>query len=195
MSAQDLLPNGSEDSSDDDVLIQSCLLGSAKAWSSLIRKYANLIFSIPINRGLSREEAADVFQSVCVALLGSLANLRDPRALAAYIIQTTAHTCDRLQHLRQRWVGLDREFTRTMLSHDLPDQLVRRLETEQLLREAVQHQNPECRKLIELLFFNDPPIPYEEAAGRLGLARGSIGATRMRCLEKVRRYLEEKGFR
>ena len=34
----------------------------------------------------------------------------------------------------------------------------------------------------------DPPVPYAEISARLGIPVGSIGPTRRRCLDKLRRY-------
>ena len=50
----------------DTRLVRECRNGNEEAWAALLDKYKNLIFSIPIKRGLPREEAADVFQRVCV---------------------------------------------------------------------------------------------------------------------------------
>jgi RNA polymerase sigma factor (sigma-70 family) len=179
----------------DEALLRHCMLGDERAWSMLARKYAGLIFSIPIRRGLGEEDASDVFQSVCVALLGSMSTIREPRALAAWLIRTTVHTCDKLMIQRQRWTGIEPEYENTASGKPTPDKLVDQLEREQLVREVLAAQSPECQKLIHLLFFSDPPIAYQSAAAKLGLAKGSIGATRMRCLEKLRRSLEEKRFR
>ena len=52
-----------------------------------------------------------------------------------------------------------------------------------------------CRELIDMLFYQNPPLPYEEVARGLGLARGSIGFIRMRCLKQLRGQLKERGFR
>ncbi len=180
----------------DEVLVQQCLLGNEKAWSSLLDKYANLIYSIPIKRGFSQEDAADIFQSVCLTLLRELSKLRQPRALAAWLIQLTAHTCTRWKNRESKYsdAEVDEQSAGAERSR-LPDELFRQLEREQMLREAVNELAVECRQLIDLLFFTNPPVPYEAAAAVLGLAKGSIGATRMRCLEKLRRSLDEKGFR
>jgi len=62
------------------------------------------------------------------------------------------------------------------------------------LREAMAALTPQCRRLVELLFFETPSRPYTEVAGKLGLAVGSIGFTRQKCLERLRRQLEELGF-
>ena len=37
------------------------------------------------------------------------------------------------------------------------------------------------------MLFADPPVPYEEVAERLGVRIGTIGPTRIRCLERLRR--------
>jgi len=63
---------------DDSQLVAECLQGNELAWSSLIDNYKNLIFSIPIKYGFSREDAADVFQSTCMKLLVQLPNIREP---------------------------------------------------------------------------------------------------------------------
>jgi hypothetical protein len=62
-------------------LVRECLAGNEAAWAALIDKYKNLIYSIPIKRGFSPEDAADLFQSVCLDLLSELQRLRDPEAL------------------------------------------------------------------------------------------------------------------
>src|SRR5206468_11000498 len=69
----------------DHELVEGCRRGREQDWNSLIDKYKNLIFSIPIRYGLSREEAADVFQSVCLDLINELPRIRDPKALPKWL--------------------------------------------------------------------------------------------------------------
>ncbi len=63
-----------------------------------------------------------------------------------------------------------------------------------MIREAIEQIPPRCRQMIELLFFEHPPLGYTEVAARLHLAKGSIGFIRGRCLKRLKRILEEKGF-
>jgi DNA-directed RNA polymerase specialized sigma24 family protein len=63
-----------------------------------------------------------------------------------------------------------------------------------MLREAMAALSPQCRRLVELLFFETPPRPYNEVAAELGLAVGSIGFTRQKCMDRLRKYLGELGF-
>jgi DNA-directed RNA polymerase specialized sigma24 family protein len=45
-----------------------------------------------------------------------------------------------------------------------------------------------------MLFFDEPARPYQEIAAELGIAVGSIGFIRQRCLERLRKRLLETGF-
>lgn len=69
------------------------------------------------------------------------------------------------------------------------------IESEQSLREAIAELPPRCTELIRMLFFANPPVPYQEVAQQLGLATGSIGFIRMRCLSRLKERLHQKGFR
>ena len=68
------------------------------------------------------------------------------------------------------------------------DELVR-LEEQATLRRAVDRLADRCRELVLLLFYADEPLSYGEIAERIGMAEGSIGPVRGRCLERLRRLL------
>lgn len=163
----------------------------------MIEKYKNLIFSIPVKFGLSREDAADVFQAVCVDLLVGLPRLREPKALSKWLMQASFHRClrwkkDRLSTLDG---GPDVQQELETTGSELPEEVLYQVQREQSLREAIAALPPRCNRMVEMLFFEDPPRPYQEVAKELKLATGSIGFIRGRCLKKLRRLLEEKGFR
>ena len=180
---------------DDELLVRECLLGSEQAWSDLIDKYKNLIFSIPIKYGFSQEDASEIFQAVLYTVLRELSHLREPRALSAWIIRLTTRKCIRWKGEQQIFVDVEVDAERLAEDAKLPETLVQDLEREQMLRATIAEMPPDCKRLIDLLFFQNPPMRYEDAALALGFAKGSIGATRMRCLEKLRLSLEKKGFR
>jgi len=78
--AKERRANSSLAHSSDERLIGRCLKGDQEAWSALIDKYKNLIYSIPMKLGM-HQDAGDIFQSVCVDLLSELPRLREHRAL------------------------------------------------------------------------------------------------------------------
>ena len=179
----------------DTRLVQECLNGTEAAWSALIDKYKNLIFSIPIKYGFSSDDATDIFQAVCLELLSELPKLRKPKALPKWIMQVTAHKC--FHHKRQL------QRTQTPESDDEPlepstparaEEILRQAEEEQALRQAMSDLPGRCRELIHMLFFEEPARPYQQLAAELGLSTGSIGFIRQRCLERLRKRLNEAGF-
>ena len=52
----------------DEALLEACLNGDQSAWSTLIARYKNLVYSVPVRYRLTPEDAADVFQQVWLAL-------------------------------------------------------------------------------------------------------------------------------
>lgn len=179
----------------DSYLIQQCRRGKESAWSDLIDKYKNLIYSVPIRYGFSQEDAADLFQAVCMDLLAELPRLREPEALPAWLIQVARNKCfHRKQALQRHNVQRIDELDPPAASIGEPDNFVAQVQQEQLLREALTELSPQCRRLVEMLFFESPPRPYQEVAKELKLAQGSIGFTRRNCLEKLKERLESLGY-
>jgi|HubBroStandDraft_4_1064222.scaffolds.fasta_scaffold63372_2 RNA polymerase sigma factor (sigma-70 family) len=182
----------------DEKLIGRCLQGDQEAWSALIDKYKNLIYSIPIKLGM-HQDAGDIFQSVCVDLLSELPRLREHRALPKWLMQTCYHTCLRHQRAASRLVELPEDANGgsqlpTTNADDLPEHLLLQLEQEQVLRDAISRLPEKCERMVRLLFFEFPPQPYENVAEKLGMATGSIGAIRGRCLAHLKKQLEKRGF-
>ena len=180
----------------DERLVRECCKGNQNAWAGLIEKYKNLIFSVPIKFGLSREDAADVFQSVCVELLAGLPKLREPKALPKWLMQTSYHQCLRWKKLRLDLADDNSESASEKLasSAELPEEILLQMQKEQSVRDAIAALPPRCHQMVTMLFFEDPPRPYDEVARQLQLAAGSIGFIRGRCLSKLRKLLAEKGF-
>ncbi|MGB7847661.1 MAG: sigma-70 family RNA polymerase sigma factor [Candidatus Acidiferrum sp.] len=180
----------------DSRLVKACLSGKEEAWSMLIDKYKALIYSIPVKYNLLPQEAADVFQATCLELLVCLPELRDPRALPKWLMQVAHHECYRLKRVNQRLVSRDgEEGLPEPEAPAIAESVVQQTQEEQMIREAMTMLTPQCRRLVEMLFLETPSRPYIEVAAELGLAVGSIGFTRQRCLDRMRRQLEELGFR
>jgi RNA polymerase sigma factor (sigma-70 family) len=178
----------------DDRLIRACLNGDERAWSALIQKYKNLIFSIPLKYGASHEDAADIFQSVCMELFTELPRLRDPGAFRSWLITVTAHQAFHWkQKTRRRGEEALSTEEETLASAASPD-LIEQVEQEQVLREAITRLSARCQTLIRLLFYTQPQMSYKDVAKTLGVATGSIGFIRGRCLTRLLKTLEQAGF-
>lgn len=183
----------------DAELVARCLKGDALAWEALIHRYKRLIFSIPRKYNLTPDEAADVFQSVCLIMLKGLDDVKDHTKLSSWLITTT---------LRECWKLKRRDSVETSPLEDdqghpvdipddslLPDELVEHLERQHLIRLAMQRLPDRCRRLLQMLFYEQGQWSYEQISRELGLPVASIGPTRGRCLHKLKKILHELGFR
>ena len=172
-------------------LVDACLIGQDGAWDVLVDKFEKLVFAIILDRGVPNAEAADVFQTIWFDACKGLHSLRDRNSFKAWLTSLTLNRC-RAWHRSQK-------HGREIELEDAPEpvedpEIVERLMNEQLVREAITALPDRCEEMIRLLFFTFPPKPYKEVAESLGLAVGSIGFIRGRCLEKLRRSLVDLGL-
>jgi RNA polymerase sigma factor (sigma-70 family) len=188
-----------KEASDDD-LLAACVRGEQIAWEALIDRYAALIYSIPLKYGLAQMDAADIFQAVCIALFEKLDTIRAPRGLAAWIITTTSRQsaliARRRQRDRARLAGEGWLSPRGVPDPDLlPEDELLALERQRIVRKAVDQLSSNCRKLIDALFSDSAQQQtYQQLARGLGVPVNSLGPTRGRCLERLRRLLDNAGY-
>ena len=170
-------------------LVTRARTGDQQAWDTLVERYAPLIWSICCRYRLGAD-ADDIGQSVWLRLVGQLGKIRDPAALPGWLATTTRREClHRLGAARGPLAG-----GHVVDAEAVPDEQMRLAEEEVLaaerhavLREAFRDLAPCDQRLIALLI-EDPPVPYAEISARLRIPIGSIGPTRRRCLDKLRRH-------
>jgi RNA polymerase sigma factor (sigma-70 family) len=163
--------------------------GDQRAWDALVERYAPLVWSICRQYRLG-EDAGDVAQTVWLALVSQLGAIRDPAALAGWLSTTTRRECLRAARAARRLPPAGQVLDVA----DLPDERARMAEDDLLaaerhdaLRQAFADLPTASRELVTLLL-EDPPLPYAQISARLGIPVGSIGPSRARCLEKLRRH-------
>lgn len=181
--------------SEDDLLVQGCLQGNQQAWEALIDKYKRLIYSVPLRYGATTEDAADVFQSVCIEVFNSLSQLKNVGSLRSWLITVAIRQSYRWKKKQSNHVELDAMEPEVAEEIAAVPEVMAQVEQEQIVRDVVSKLSPRNAELVRLLFFEQPPLPYTEVARRLGLATGSIGFIRGRCLERLRKLLRESGFK
>jgi RNA polymerase sigma factor (sigma-70 family) len=164
--------------------------GDKQAWDALVERYAPLIWSICRSHRLVGAAADDAGQNVWLQLVEHLGTVRDPAALPGWLATTARRECCRV--LRAAHGPHAAGYVPD--AEDIPDERTETAEQEVLaaerhaaLREAFLHLPPCDQQLIALLT-QDPPVTYAEISARLGIPVGSIGPTRGRCLDRLRRY-------
>lgn len=184
-----------EQSDDDAALVARCRSGDGSAWEVLVRRYQRLVFTVARRAGMDEHAAADVFQTVFARLIESLPRLKEPGRLQAWLV-TTAKREALLQVGRgRRTVSLTPVGDEGESSWDVPDEsllpedALSELQELDRVRAGLDHLDERCRTLLRMLFGNDEPPSYHEIARAMGVGIGSIGPTRARCLDKLRRLV------
>jgi RNA polymerase sigma factor (sigma-70 family) len=168
----------------DRELIDSCLRGEQRAWTDLIARYERLIYSVARKLCSQPEDCADVFQRVCLDLYQSLKQLRNDQTLPAWLITVTRRRSYAFLKGKREDISIE-----DYVAEANPQ--VNAVEGEFLLERAVAELPERCEDLIRLLYFDSDEPTYAEVSERLGIPVASIGPTRARCLEKLRRLLEQ----
>ena len=164
--------------------------GDRQAWDQLVDRYTPLVWSICRRHWLEAADAQDAAQTVWLTLVDHLNSLRDPAALPGWLATTTRRECGRILRAARR----PGNAAYALAAETIPDEHARPAEQDLLaaerhaaLREAFGQLPPRCQQLLALLTA-DPPVSYAEISARLGIPAGSIGPTRRRCLDKLRRH-------
>ena len=170
------------------VLIAKARDGNASAWEQIVNRYARLVVHIANSFFLEREEVRDVAQIVWLRLVEQLATLRDPDALASWLGTTTRNECIRRERLRRR-PPIERKLI-DLTTAPLPEDVAIEKLDRELVRHAFARLDDRCRQLLSVLFA-DVDGGYAAISATLGMPVGSIGPTRARCLEHLKRMLAE----
>ncbi len=182
---------------EDAALVARCRQGEAAAWSALVQRHQRLVYAIVMRMGLDAHSAADVFQTVFSRLVQHLPRIADPERLQGWIAVTAKR--EALLQLRRgrRTVSMSRdsdddEGNDWDFADDspLPGDALDELQQLDRLRHALDRLDERSRTLLLLLFrADDDKIAYDEVARQMGMSIGSIGPTRARCLEKLRKLM------
>ncbi len=171
-------------------LVAAAIEGDQSAWNSLVDRYLPLVQSVIGRYRLSDADGADVSQTVWLRLVQNLGTVRNPAALPGWIATTTRNECLRVVVGRKRLTTYDPQVGPPPghVAEEVPEpgEDLERVERHEALLAAFADLPDRDRELL-LLLISDPPIKYAEISERLGISIGSIGPTRGRVLERLRR--------
>ncbi len=177
----------------DSELWQAVLEGNSRAWETLVRRYQALVYAVATRVGLSQVDAADCFQQTWLMLFNNRKKLTDPSRLSAWLVTTAKREAIRLKFKLGADPGEVDEYD-LVDQNPLPDEELLGLERQSHIETAINQLDGRCRKLVEAFFFAEQEFSYEQIAESLGIAPNSLGPIRRRCLERLKRILEESGY-
>ncbi len=178
----------------DDVarITRRAAAGDQQAWSELIDRYSRMLWAIAGQHRLSGADAADVFQTTWLRLVEHIGRIADPERVGAWLATTARRECLRVIGVACRQVAVGDEFPELAALACEPDNELLRAERDDELRRALSLLRGRDRELLLALVSDDAPS-YAEISATLGMPIGSIGPTRARCLDRLRREYARLG--
>jgi RNA polymerase sigma factor (sigma-70 family) len=170
-------------------LVEAASKGDEQSWTALVDRFARLIWSVARAYGLSEADTADVCQTTWLRLVEHLDQIRRPDALGGWLVTAT----------RRESVRMIRHGGREVPTEDVePDDhpwpplgTGPAEDSNVALWTAFADLSDRCRRLLRV-WATAADASYQEIATALGVPVGSIGPTRARCLEYLRRLLSRQ---
>ena len=171
-------------------LIQACRQGDDQAFIVGYNLLPRLVFSIPLNYGLNQNEAADITQLTFLMLMQGLDNLDEDSHLGGWLATVARrNTWHVIERRRRENVGNEALSDNIYLLDEASEREKERWELINWLHDGLSRLDEPCRALLLALYFDPQQPSYSDVAQRFGLAVGSIGPTRSRCLGRLKEIM------
>ena len=163
--------------------------GDQEAWTVLTDAYTGMLWSVARGMRLSDADAADAVQTTWLRLVERLDSVREPERLGTWLATTMRRECLAIlrRAARTRPSSLDGWENISDTGAALDEALLRE-ERDAAVWRAFRTLTPRCQQLLRILMA-DPPPRYAEVAAALEIPVGTIGPTRQRCLNALRKVL------
>jgi RNA polymerase sigma factor (sigma-70 family) len=177
------------------LLVKAAADGDSQAWNQIVDDYHRLVWSVARGFRLSIADAADVSQTTWLRLVENLDRIQYPDQLAGWLATTARRESLRLIRKAQREIPDSEEADQNVSffggSDDDGDPeaaLVAEQDRSELW-EAFATLSERCRNLLRVVAVT-PLESYSAVAEALGMPVGSVGPTRSRCLQHLKRALK-----
>ncbi|MBB5954662.1 RNA polymerase sigma factor (sigma-70 family) [Saccharothrix tamanrassetensis] len=171
---------------DNAELLAEAHRGDQGAWQEIVRRYIRLVWAVARSHRLSPEDAADVNQTVWLVLAQNLTRIRRPDRLGSWL--TTTARRESLAVLRLRGREEPTDLWEPAHEGPNPEDLALISDTDSRLWRAYTTLTDRCREILHLVAFA-PELSFKQMAQAVGIPPNSLGPTRSRCLEVLRRRL------
>ncbi|GIG39197.1 RNA polymerase sigma factor [Cellulomonas phragmiteti] len=167
--------------------------GAPGAMDELVTAMTPVLWHVVRAYGLERGDAQDVVQTTWLTLVRRAESIADPQAVAAWLTTTARREAWRVARRRAPAVVVTDDVLEFFADPtDSAEQQAVRHDTDDLLWRCVRSLSERCRRLLRVVAFDDRP-DYARISRDLGMAVGSIGPTRGRCLARLRQTLLAAG--
>lgn len=176
-------------------LVAAAAAGDSQAWEALVDRFAPTVWAVARSHRLSASDAADVSQTTWLRLVENLHRIQQPERVGAWLATTARRESLRVLRLagRQLPTGDEMDVLPDPDSLRSPEHDVAVRQRASLVAELVG-QLPVRSQLLLRLLSADSPLSYKDISESLDMPIGSIGPTRARALEQLRRLAVQAGL-
>jgi len=179
------------DAQDMDLVREFARHNSEAAFTELVRRHIDLVYSVALRCTRDDGDAQDVTQAVFIILARKAAGLREKTLLTGWLYETTRFIAARLLRTHARRHAREQEaYMQSTLNEAensaVWEKLAPHLET------AMWKLNAADRALLVLRFYKNKSGP--EAAALLGMREDAAHKRVTRAIEKLRKFFAQRGM-
>ena len=161
--------------------------GRDAAWTDMLRRYTPKMYAVARSFDIDQQTAEDLVQTAWLRFLERSGQLRDESSVGPWLCMIVRNEARRLV-TRRRTIPTAEGWDQRPADIQSPAAGLVATEQAKALRSAFAKLGEDCRRLLTLVLA-DPPLSYDEIAVALDRPRGSLGPSRQRCLDHLRRLL------
>lgn len=166
--------------------------GNTKAFSVLVDRYKDLVFSLALKMVKNKEEAEEVAQDTFIKVYKSLTQFKGDSKFSTWIYKVAYNTClDRLKkHKReQKVVSIDEFNSNQIMSLDNALDAMEVKERGQAIQDCLQLLPADDAFLMTLFYFEEQSL--EEISKVLGITPNNVKVKLFRSRKKLTSILKE----
>ena len=178
------------DARSDMEIVALVLGGNPAAYSVILERYRNYVFTIVSKYIASRETAEEVAQDVFLKAYRFLADFNGQSKFSTWLYTIANNTA--LSHLRRKGLNTINLEPAIMeqIDHSVPAANVIDAKTEKkMIQQAMAKLPAEDARILTLYYLADQSV--EEIAGILGIASGNVKIRLFRARSKMKAVLEK----
>jgi RNA polymerase sigma factor (sigma-70 family) len=176
-------------------LVDRASVGDPRAWEELVARFGGMIAATGRRYRLTPADIAELQQTTWLRLVENLHRIEQPERVGGWLATTARRESLQLLRRAAKYHGGADQMLANMPDKHLPEPDARPIadERDAVLKAAWDRLKPRCQELLSLLVADDP-MGYKDLSKLLQMPVGSIGPTRGRCLEHLRRLVAEEGL-
>lgn len=177
----------------DNIIINQILAGDANAFTILVDRYKDLVFTLAMRMLQNREEAEEVSQDTFLKVYRSLNKFKGDSKFSTWIYKVAYNSClDQIKKNRKHQNNVEiNEFTQYQIKNldNAFDVLVEE-ERKQLIQDCLNFLPSEDSFLLTLYYFEEQSL--EEIANIVGLTPNNVKVKLFRSRKKLACILKEQ---